>query len=374
MSRIYLSPPDVGPDERSMLLEAFDSNWIAPVGDHLDAFERQVAEMTGVEDAVALSSGTAALHLALVLAGAKPGRDVIVPTLTFIATANAVTYTGARPVFVDSDPSSWNIDPDLLTEELSQRAATEDLPAAVVSVDLYGRCADYDRIEAVCNYYEVPLIEDAAEALGASGFGRQAGAFGLAGVLSFNGNKVITTSSGGMLLSRNPEVIRQARHLATQARDDAPHYEHSKTGYNYRMSNLLAALGRAQLAHLDDKVARRREINSVYRHQLDDLEGVEFMENPSDGGQTNWLSVMTIDTDLAGTDREQVRLHLEALDIESRPAWKPCHLQPLFKDAPIRGGAVSESIFASGLCLPSGSGLTEADQDRVIAAVRACFS
>lgn len=374
MNRIYLSPPDVGPDERSSLLDAFDSNWIAPVGDHLDAFETELVNTTHTSSAVAVTSGTAALHLALILAGVGQGSEVIVPSLTFVATANAVTYTGARPVFIDSEAATWNLDPELLAEELATRSRNGDLPAAVIAVDLYGQCADYSKITSICEYFEVPLIEDAAEALGATHKGQPAGSFGLVGVLSFNGNKIITTSSGGALVSRNEKLIEAARHLANQARDDAPHYEHSKTGFNYRMSNLLAAVGRAQLRHLDEKVERRKAINARYRDALSEIPGIDFMPNPDDGGQTNWLTVITIDPESAGVDRETVRLHLESADIEARPSWKPLHLQPLFSDHKMIGGPICESVFANGLCLPSGSSMTIQDQDRVITELRSCFS
>lgn len=356
-----------------MLLDAFDSNWIAPMGYHLDRFESEVASVTSTSAGAALSSGTAALHLALVLAGVKPGDEVLVPTMTFVATPNAVTYAGATPVFLDSEISGWNIDPDLLCEELATRARNGNLPSAVVAVDIYGLCADYSRIVPTCEYYEVPLIEDAAEALGASHAGQPAGSFGLAGVLSFNGNKVITTSGGGMLVSRNEELIVAARHLASQAREDAAHYEHTKIGYNYRLSNLLAAIGRGQLMHLAEKVDKRRSINVFYRGALSDLPGVGFMANADDNGQTNWLTVMTIDPKVAGTDRELVRKHLDSLDIEARPAWKPCHMQPVFAHNRVIGGSVAEKIFEHGLCLPSGSSMNDADLDRVASAVRQCF-
>jgi dTDP-4-amino-4,6-dideoxygalactose transaminase len=262
VSRLYLSPPDVGDEERALLLDAFDSNWIAPLGPHVDAFEQEFAARVAMPAAAALSSGTAALHLALLMLGVGPGDEVVVPTLTFVATANAVTYVGARPVFVDADEATWNLDPHLLEELLAARAVAGNLPAAVVTVDLYGQCAGYEPILASCARYGVPVIEDAAEALGATYQGRPAGGFGAIGVFSFSGNKIITTSGGGMLVSDDVGFVERARHLSTQARDPAPHYEHSEIGFNYRMSNLLAALGRGQLRSLDAKVARRREINA----------------------------------------------------------------------------------------------------------------
>jgi dTDP-4-amino-4,6-dideoxygalactose transaminase len=359
----------MGPRERELLVDAFDSNWISPLGPHVDAFEREFAEFVGMESAAALSSGTAALHLALVLLGVGPGDDVLVPSLTFVASANAVTYVGARPVFVDSERESWNLDPVLVEEELATRAEEgRSQPAAVLAVDLYGQCADWDPILASCERYGVPIIEDAAEALGATYRGRPAGSFGALGVFSFNGNKIITTSGGGMLVGDSPGLIERARHLSTQARDPAPHYEHSEIGFNYRMSNLLAALGRGQLEGLPAKVARRRAINARYRAAFAGVAGIGFLPNAGFGEPTDWLTVITVDEGTFGASPTRIREHLESLDMEARPAWKPMHLQPVFADCEMRGGAVAEEIFRTGLCLPSGS-LTDADVDRVAAAV-----
>jgi dTDP-4-amino-4,6-dideoxygalactose transaminase len=366
MQRIYLSPPDMGPDERRLLLDAFDSNWVAPIGPHLTGFEHDMATFVGVGHAAAVSSGTAALHLALRLFGVGPGDEVLVPTLTFVATANAVTYTGASPVMVDAHPDTWTVDPDLVAAELDSRAVTGRLPAAVITVDLYGQCADHDPIVAACARHGVPVIEDAAEGLGATYHGRPAGSLAAASIVSFNGNKIITTGGGGMLLSDDGEMVAAARHLATQARDPAPHYEHSTIGYNYRMGNLPAAIGRGQLMHLGQKVARRRAINATYRHQLGPVEGITFMPDANYGTPTNWLTVVLIDPTTFGATTDEVREHLEAADIEARPAWKPMHLQPVFADAATVGGAVAEHIFATGLCLPSGSSLSDDDQQRVI--------
>ncbi|HXQ43271.1 MAG TPA: aminotransferase class I/II-fold pyridoxal phosphate-dependent enzyme [Acidimicrobiales bacterium] len=365
MTRVYLSPPDVGDEERRLLLEAFDSNWIAPLGPHVDAFEKEVAERIGVPGALALSSGTAALHLALILLGVEPGDDVFVPTQTFIATANVVTYVGARPVLVDSDPGTWTIDPVLVADELEVRARQGRLPAAVVTVDLYGQCADYDRLLSTCAEFEVPLLEDAAEALGANYGGRPAGSLGAAGVFSFNGNKIITTSGGGMLVSSDESLIDRARYLSTQAREPVVHYEHLAVGFNYRLSNLLAAVGRGQLLGLDDRVARRRAINARYRAALSELPGLEFMPVASYGEPNYWLTCVLVDPDRFGATGEDIRIALEALDIESRPTWKPLHLQPVYAGAPTVGGAVAASIFEKGLCLPSGSRMGVADLDRV---------
>jgi dTDP-4-amino-4,6-dideoxygalactose transaminase len=369
MSRVYLSPPEVGLEERRMLLDAFDSNWIAPTGPDLDAFEAELASRAGVGHAVALSSGTAALHLALLLASVGPGDEVLVPSFTFVATAAAVSYLGATPVFVDCSPTTWNIDPDLVAEELAQRAKQGRLPSAVVTVDLYGQSADYDRLVPVCDSYGLPLIEDSAEALGATYRGKPAGSFGVAGVFSFNGNKIITTSTGGALVSHSPDLVARARHLATQARDPFPHYQHTDIGYNYRLSNLLAALGRAQLRGLDGRIDRRKQIYQTYRRHLGDLPGVRFMPIAAYGEPNWWLTCITVDPEEFGADREEIRLALESADIETRPTWKPLHLQPAFARAPTVGGSVCADIFEHGLCLPSGSALSKSDQSRVIEAL-----
>ena len=370
MTRVFLSPPEVGPEERRMLLEAFDSNWIAPLGPDVDAFEAEFATRVGVANAVALSSGTAALHLALRQVGVGPGDEVLVPSFTFVATAAAVVYQGAVPVFVDCSPDTWTMDPGLVADELDRRAASGRLPAAVVTVDLYGQCCDYDPLEEACTRHGVPLVEDAAEALGATYRGRPAGSFGRMGVFSFNGNKIITTSGGGMLVTGSAEEAAHTRFLATQARDPFPHYEHTTLGYNYRLSNLLAAVGRAQLAGLDSRITRRRRIRARYEEALGGLDGLAFMPLADYGESNHWLTCVTIDPDRFGADRETVRLALESHDIESRPTWKPLHLQPVFASHEVLGGAVCAGIFDHGLCLPTGSALSEADQDRVTDIVR----
>lgn len=369
MKRIYLSPPDVGPAERELLLDAFDSGWIAPLGPHVDAFEREIAAVAGVQHAVALSSGTAALHLGLHVLGVGRGHEVITSTLTFTATANAICYQGASPVFLDVSRETWNLDPDLLEEELQIRNRRNRLPAAVLTVDLYGQCADYTRITAICERFGVPVIEDAAEALGASCGSRKAGAFGECAAFSFNGNKIITTSGGGMLVTDRRDIAERARHLSTQARQPAPHYEHEDIGFNYRMSNLLAAVGRGQLAGLDRKIEQRREINRVYRAALSGAAGVTFMPSAPYGRGNAWLTALTIDPRAFGVDREAIRLHLESLNVESRPLWKPMHLQPVFRDCQFSGGEVAEDLFRDGLCLPSGSSLTVDQQQFVIAGI-----
>ncbi len=368
--RIFLSPPDVGPEERQALLDAFDSDWIAPVGPELNAFERDAAERAGVEHAVALSSGTAALHLALIQAGVGPGDRVLCSTLTFVASANPILYQGAEPVFVDAAEGSWNLDPALVAEELEVAARRGEPYAAVIAVDLYGSVADYPSLEAICAEHGVPLIEDAAEALGSTLHGQPAGSFGDVGVFSFNGNKIITTSGGGMLVTDDGEVAERVRSLATQAREPAPHYEHEQIGFNYRLSNLLAALGRAQLAGIDDKIAIRRRLADRYRGQLGDLPGVEFPVDRPGESSNGWLISLLIDPTVAPADREEVRLALRARGIEARPVWKPMHLQPLFDDAKVLGGKNAEKLFANGLCLPTGSSLTDAEQDEVCAVVR----
>jgi len=351
--------------EMQTIQEAFDSNWIAPLGPHVDAFEQEFAAKVGAKHALALSSGTAAIHLALIHLGVGPGDEVIVSTLTFAASANPVVYLGAKPVFIDSERTSWNMDPDLLAETLALKARQGKLPKAVILVHLYGQTANIDRILAICNAYGVPLIEDAAEALGATYRGRSPGVFGKAGIFSFNGNKIITTSGGGMLVSDDAELIAHARKLATQARDPAPHYQHSEIGYNYRLSNVLAGIGRAQLQVLEDRVRRKREIFEAYRRALGDLPGLDFMPEAPWGRATRWLTVLTIDPEAFGATREDVRLALEAENIESRPLWKPMHMQPVFAECEVIGGGVAEKLFDLGLCLPSGTAMSEADIGRV---------
>jgi len=367
-ARIYLSPPDMSDRERASLLAAFDSNWIAPLGPEVDAFEAELAARTGVSAAAALSSGTAGLHLAMVLLDVQPGDEVWTSTLTFVATANVIRYVGATPVFIDSERSSWNMDPALLREALRDAAARGQLPKAIIVVDLYGQCANYDAIVASCTEYGVPLIEDAAEALGATYRGRPAGSFGSIGVLSFNGNKIITTSGGGALVSDDGTLVARARHLASQARQSVAHYEHREVGYNYRLSNLLAALGRAQLARLDGFVRRRREIHEGYQEAFADIGGIAFSPEIEGGHSTRWLTCILVDEERLGVGPEQLRKHLEARNIEARPVWKPMHLQPVYRGCRALGGAVAEDLFRRGLCLPSGSSLSNASQKRVVEA------
>ena len=365
MSRIFLSPPHIGAAEESLVADALASGWIAPLGPHVDAFQREFAAVVGAKHAVALSSGTAALHLALIAAGVGRGDDVLVSTLTFSASVNPIVYQGATPVLVDSEWKSWNIDPALVVQDLEDRARRNRLPKAVVVVHLYGQTADVDPIREACARFGVALIEDAAEALGATYHGRPPGSEGFAGIFSFNGNKIITTSGGGMLVTPDEKVAALALKLATQAREPAPHYEHALIGFNYRMSNVLAAIGRGQLASLADRVAARRSNFDRYSLALQSVAGVSLQTEVEWGSHNRWLTVIQIDAEVTGVDRESVRLALEAANIESRPVWKPMHMQPVFVALPRIGGSVAESIFAYGLCLPSGSNLAPEDHARV---------
>ncbi|GAA2559023.1 aminotransferase class I/II-fold pyridoxal phosphate-dependent enzyme [Winogradskya consettensis] len=362
-----LSSPDIGPLEQEYVLAALRSGWVAPIGPDLDAFERELAERTGVAHAVALSSGTAALHLALLGVGVGPGDVVVVPTLTFAATANAVVYTGATPYFVDCDPATGNLDPDLLGAALAGLRRDSTPVGAVLTVDLFGLCADYDRVLPMCERYGVPVIEDAAEALGADHRGRPAGSFGQAAALSFNGNKIMTTSGGGMLLTAHAALADRARYLATQARLPVPHYEHTDIGYNYRLSNVLAALGRAQLCRLDEMIARRRDLRRRYGKLFAGLEGVRILGD-SDGTNA-WLTPVVADPEEAGWSTTELAAHLTAARIETRPIWKPMHLQPVFAGRPGLLSGAAERLFDTGLILPSGSSLGEEQIAHVTAAI-----
>ncbi len=372
-ARVYLSPPHLGAAEQRYVQDAFDTNWVAPVGPHVDAFEREFATAVGASHAVALSSGTAALHLAVRLCGVERGDEVLVSDLTFCASVNPILYEGGVPVFIDSETASWNLDPNLVEDTLRRRDAVGKRPKALVAVHLYGQTADLDPLVALCDRYGVALIEDAAEALGATYKGRAPGTFGKAGIFSFNGNKIITTSGGGMLVTEDGDLSAHARKLATQARDDAPHYEHSEIGYNYRLSNILAGIGRGQLQVLDDRVDARRANFAYYQANLGDLPGVAFMPEAPWGRATRWLTCLTLDPAVSGLDRETVRLALEAENIEARPVWKPMHLQPAYAQFEVVGGAVGARFFEQGLCLPSGSSLTETDRNRVVEVVRGVF-
>jgi dTDP-4-amino-4,6-dideoxygalactose transaminase len=430
-NRIFLSPPHMGGDEMSFIQEAFESNYIAPLGPQVDAFEKEFAQRVGIKYCVAVSSGTAAMHLALRVLGMGPADEVVASTLTFIGSVTPIVFQGAAPVLIDADRVSWNMDPALLAAELAACEKRGKRPKAVVPTDLYGQCADLDQILEICQPYGIPVVADAAEALGAKyklaadphrlaetdkGFSsadlaeeklsslmpeddfnkyRHAGVGAKAAVFSFNGNKIITTSGGGMLASDDEDLIDEARFLSQQARDPSPHYEHSQIGYNYRMSNILAAIGRGQLAVLDQRVEAKRRIFDYYRDALEDLPGIEFMPEAPYGKSNRWLTVILITPETFGVDRETVRLALEKENIEARPVWKPMHLQPVFEvrqkaegrrqkgegkngvksryAARVVGGEVAEDLFNRGLCLPSGTAMTEDDLDRVIAVVKSCY-
>jgi dTDP-4-amino-4,6-dideoxygalactose transaminase len=367
-SRVYLSAPDIGPLEERYVLDAIRSGWVAPLGPSVDAFEREIVDRVGVAHAVAVNSGTAALHLALLGLGVGPGDSVIVPTLTFAATANAVVYTGAEPVFVDCDPATGNLDATLLADALVKLRREGRRIAAVLTVDLFGRCADYASILPLCADHGVPVIEDAAEALGATYRGAPAGSFGRAAVLSFNGNKIMTTSGGGMLLSDDAQLAAHARYLASQARQPVVYYEHTDIGYNYRLSNLLAALGRAQLVRLDEMIERRRRLRERYAKLFAGVDGVHILGDDDDGANC-WLTVLMVDPATARWRAEDLAAYLAARDIETRPVWKPMHLQPVFAGARSLLTGAAERLFETGLTLPSGSALDEGQVGRVFDAI-----
>ncbi|MBD2139652.1 aminotransferase class I/II-fold pyridoxal phosphate-dependent enzyme [Anabaena sp. FACHB-1237] len=370
---ILLSTPHIGNEELQFVKQAFDTNWIAPIGPNVDAFEQEFCQIIGGSYAAAVSSGTAALHLALQLVGVAPGDEVFCSTLTFTATANPIIYLGGKPVFIDSDRISWNMNPNLLQEALQKRAYFGKLPKAVIVVHLYGQSADIDPILQVCNQYNIPLIEDAAEALGSTYKQRSPGTFGKVGIFSFNGNKIITTSGGGMLVSDDDKLIGKAKFLATQARDPAPHYQHSEIGYNYRLSNVLAGIGRGQLQVLKGRVAARRRNFQIYQQALNDIPGIQFMPEANFGISTRWLTCLTIDPDKFGANREDIRLKLAQEKIETRPVWKPLHLQPVFANCEVIGGEIAEDLFTKGLCLPSGSNLIDEDIARVINSIKMIY-
>lgn len=365
MARIYLSAPDVGEHEEQLALAAIRSGWVAPLGEHVDAFEREVADRVGTGHGVALSSGTAALHLALVSWGVGPGDVVPTSSMTFVATANAIRYTGATPLFVDSEPGTGNLDVNLLDEALRDLAARGRPARHVLPVDLLGTCADYAALSDLAATHEVRILSDAAESFGSHDGPTAAGAFGDAAVLSFNGNKVMTTSGGGMLLTSDERLAQHVRHLATQAREPAEHYEHRETGYNYRLSNVLAAIGRAQLARLDEMIARRRAVRDLYRSHLGHLPGVRILGDEASAASNCWLTAIVVDPDEAGWSAQDLGRAFAAVDVETRPLWKPMHLQPLFADAESRVNGVSERMFRQGLTLPSGSVLSADDLGRI---------
>jgi len=368
-SRIWLSLAHMGGREQDFIKEAFDTNWVVPLGPNVDGFEKDLESYLGQEySVVALSAGTAALHLGLILLNVKPGDEVICQSFTFAASANPIAYLGANPVFIDSEEETWNMCPDLLEEAIKDRLQkTGKLPKAIIPVHLYGMPAKMDRIVQIANQYEIPVLEDAAEALGSNLNGRQCGTFGDLSVLSFNGNKMITTSGGGALICRTKEQVRDIKFYATQARDEAPHYQHSKIGYNYRMSNVCAGIGRGQMLVLDEHIARRKAIHVLYSQLLSGAKGITVMQNPSPEVDSNfWLTCILVDAIVAGKTREEIRLKLESENIESRPLWKPMHLQPVFSNAISYQNGISESLFDTGLCLPSGPTLTDMDIKRVV--------
>lgn len=369
-ARLYLSPPHLGEWERLLVEEAFRDNWIAPLGPHVDAFEQEVAQYTGCRGALALSSGTAAIHLALKLLDVAEGDTVFCSSLTFVASANPILYQKAIPIFIDSEPESWNMSPQALERALHDAHLARKLPKAVIVVNLYGQSSDMGPIRDLCQRYGVPVVEDAAESLGATYKGKASGTFGEFGIFSFNGNKIITTSGGGMLVSDNREALDKARYWATQARDPARHYQHSETGYNYRMSNVLAAIGRGQFKVLEERIRQRRNVFDFYYKRLAEIEGVTFMPEASFGQSTRWLTALTVDPDRTGVSSSDIVDFLASHNIEARPVWKPLHLQPLFRHCfyypHTETSSVSDRLFECGLCLPSGSQMTENDQIRVI--------
>jgi len=372
--KIWLSLAHMSGQEQKYIQEAFDTNWVVPLGPNVDGFERDLEDFLGLERGrvVALSAGTAAIHLALVQLGVTRDDEVICQSFTFSASANPITYQGARPVFVDSEPETWNMDPVLLRKAIEDRMAkTGKKPKAIIPVHLYGMPAKIHEITSIANEYQIPVLEDAAEALGAEYKGQKCGTFGEFACLSFNGNKMITTSGGGALVCRTAEEAKRTKFFATQARDNAPHYQHSKIGYNYRMSNICAGIGRGQMYVLEDHIKARCSNHAFYKEQLKDFPGISFLVNPNSDFQSNhWLTCIIIEPSVAGFTREDLRLKMEGANIETRPLWKPMHLQPVFKECPYYGDNVSEGLFDKGLCLPSGPLLTQEDLERVIDVVR----
>lgn len=361
----------MGGGEQKFVKEAFDTNWISPLGPNVNGFEADLVSYTGIKAAAALSAGTAALHLAMILLGVKPGDEVIASSFTFSATVNPITYLGALPILIDSEDETWNMSPELLEEAIKDRIKKGKKPKAIIVVHLYGMPAKMEAIMEIANKYEIPLIEDAAEALGSNYKGQALGTFGIMGVLSFNGNKIITTSGGGALISNDEKLVEKARFLATQARDAAPHYQHSEIGYNYRMSNIVAGIGRGQMEVLDKHMALRRKNFNFYKENLAGFDGITFLEEPNENYFSNrWLTTILVNPEKTnGVTRENIRLALEAENIESRPLWKPMHLQPVFKNCPFYGNGVSEKLFEMGLCLPSGSNLTTEDKARIMGVI-----
>jgi len=375
--RIYLSSPHMGGHEQQFVADAFETNWIAPLGPNVDGFERELAEHVGIKGAAALSCGTAAIHLALKLIGVGTGDSVFCSSLTFSASANPIMYQNAIPVFIDSEPESWNMSPSALKRAFLDAEKSDKLPKAVIVVNLYGQSANMDELVGICDSYGVPVIEDAAESLGATYKGKASGTFGKFGIYSFNGNKIITTSGGGMLVSNDLEALEKARFWATQSRDAARHYQHSEIGYNYRMSNVLAGIGRGQLRVLDQRVNTKRGIFERYFAELSGVDGIEFMPEASYGQSNRWLTTLTVDPERTGTTAIAIMDALAAENIECRPVWKPLHLQPVFQGCAYyphdAHGSISDRLFEYGICLPSGSNMTDEEQGRVIAIIKRCL-
>ncbi|WP_321317200.1 aminotransferase class I/II-fold pyridoxal phosphate-dependent enzyme [Labilibaculum sp.] len=374
-TKIWLSSPHMGGNEMKYVQEAYDTNWVAPLGPNVNGFEADLQNYTGTKHASALSAGTAAIHLSLILLGVKAGDEVIASSFTFSATVNPISYLGASPILIDSEKDTWNMCPIQLEKAIQDRIEKGKKPKAIVVVYLYGMPAKIEELLAVANKYDIPLIEDAAEALGSKYKGKCMGTFGKFGILSFNGNKIITTSGGGALISDDQELIAKSRFLATQARDNAPHYQHSHIGYNYRMSNIVAGIGRGQMEVLDERVAQRRANFEFYKELFSDIEGVSLQEEPNKDFFSNfWLTSVLIDPKKTnGISREDIRLELEKENIECRPLWKPMHMQPVFAACPYYGNGVSEELFEKGLCLPSGSNMTDEERERIKEAILKLF-
>lgn len=370
-NKIWLSSPHMCGKEQELVNNAFETNWIAPLGPHVDGFEADLCAFTHAKHAAALGTGTSALHLALIMLGVGPGDYVICQSFTFSASANPIVYQGATPVFVDSENDTWNMSPEYLKSAILDLLSKGKKPKAIIPVHLYGMPAKMKEILAIANEYEIPVIEDAAEALGSHINGKACGTFGLMGILSFNGNKIITTSGGGALISDEEQFVKQARFLATQARDAASHYQHTHIGYNYRMSNVCAAIGRGQMTVLNDRVNKRRENYDYYKVQISNIDGISFIDEPSGCFSNRWLSTILVDpAKTNGVSREIIRTELDKENIECRPLWKPMHLQPIFKDALYYGSDVSERLFDNGLCLPSGSNLSLSDLEKVVSSIK----
>lgn len=370
-ARIYLSSPHLGGNEIKFITDAIDTNWVAPLGPNVDNFEKDLAKYLKISDVAALSSGTAALHLALILLNVKKDDEVLVSTFTFSASVNPIVYQFATPIFIDSEPNSWNISAEILEKAIFDRIKKGKKPKALILVHLYGMPANMDEIMTITKKYEIPVIEDAAEALGSKFDGKPTGTFGDFGIFSFNGNKIITTSGGGALVSNNSELIDKARFLATQARDNAPHYQHSQIGYNYRMSNIVAGVGRGQMEVLDERIEQRRENFKFYKKLFKNIDVITFLEEPDERFYSNfWLTTILIDKKKAGFSSENLRLAFEKENIEARPLWKPMHLQPIFEKYPAYLNGVAEEFFSKGLCLPSGSNLNENEKQRIIEVIR----